>query len=116
MVGAFSYNIFTGVFVAFIFGSAFFFDLFWPERHEDRGIILAWKGCAVAASMFTLSSALLLTVLVARYSARVEGVSGPELDELLSHWKKSPLVYHKNGRAVASVVLMWLGALFTIIR
>lgn len=61
-IGAASYNIFAGISVAFIFGGAFFFDLFWPERHEDRGIRWAWKGCAVLESLIMLSSALAMTV------------------------------------------------------
>lgn len=61
-IGAASYNIFAGISVAFVFGGAFFFDLFWPERHEDRGIQWAWKGCAVLESLIMLSSALAMTV------------------------------------------------------
>jgi hypothetical protein len=36
-------DIFVGIFVATIFGAAFFFDLFWPERHESLSVKLAWK-------------------------------------------------------------------------
>lgn len=61
-IGAASYNIFAGVSVAFIFGGAFFFDLFWPERHEDRGIRWAWKLCAVFESLLMLGSTLTMTV------------------------------------------------------
>ena len=57
-IGMASYNIFAGIFVAFVFGAAFFFDLFWPARHEDRGIRLAWKGCSVAACIFMLASCI----------------------------------------------------------
>lgn len=61
-IGAASYNIFAGISVAFIFGGAFFFDLFWPERHEDRGVKWAWKICAVAECLVMLGSALTMTV------------------------------------------------------
>lgn len=61
-IGAASYNIWAGVSVAWVFGGAFFFDLFWPERHEDRGIRWAWKLCAVAESIMMLASALAMTV------------------------------------------------------
>lgn len=61
-IGAASYNIFVGIAVAFIFGGAFFFDLFWPERHESRSVRLAWKICAVIVSVMMLSSALTMTV------------------------------------------------------
>lgn len=57
-IGMASYNIFAGIFVAFVFGAAFFFDLLWPARHEDRGIRLAWKGCAVTACIFMLASCI----------------------------------------------------------
>jgi hypothetical protein len=42
-VGIGSFNIFVGVFVATIFGAAFFFDLFWPERTESRAVKRAWR-------------------------------------------------------------------------
>lgn len=61
-IGAASYNIFAGISVAFIFGGAFFFDLFWPERHEDRGVKWAWKICAVVECLAMLGSALTMTV------------------------------------------------------
>lgn len=48
--------------MAFIFGGAFFFDLFWPERREDKGIRWAWKLCAVFESLLMLGSALTMTV------------------------------------------------------
>ncbi|KAK0893146.1 hypothetical protein LTR02_013024 [Friedmanniomyces endolithicus] len=32
-----SYNIFAGVFAAFVFGAAFFVDLIWPQRYQSRG-------------------------------------------------------------------------------
>jgi hypothetical protein len=38
IVGIFSYNIFVGIAVATVFGSGFFFDLFWPERQESPAV------------------------------------------------------------------------------
>ncbi|KAK0936188.1 hypothetical protein LTR29_012198 [Friedmanniomyces endolithicus] len=35
-VGVASYNIFAGVFAALIFGTAFFFDLIRPPRHQSQ--------------------------------------------------------------------------------
>jgi hypothetical protein len=114
-IGAFGYNIFCGVFVAFIFGSGFFFDLIWPERREDRGIKNAWRYCAVAASLFELSAAFATTIIVARHSGYVSGVSKERASELLSKFGGPPLDYNKSHRAVASVVFVWLGAIFTIV-
>ncbi|KAK8167473.1 hypothetical protein BC567DRAFT_265183 [Phyllosticta citribraziliensis] len=115
-VGAGSYNIFVGVFVAFIFGSAFFFDLFWPERREIPGVRKAWRITSVLSCAFTLSSAIVFTVITATRSVHITGVSAARGQELASQWPKNktnPLLYRKNPRAVASIVFLWIGTLFT---
>ena len=61
-VGIASYNIFVGIAVATIFGSGFFFDLFWPERRESKSVRLAWKICSVVVSFMALADAIALTV------------------------------------------------------
>jgi hypothetical protein len=61
-VGIASYNIFVGIMVATIFGSGFFFDLFWPERRESQPVRLAWKICSVVVSFMALAGAVALTV------------------------------------------------------
>jgi lipid-A-disaccharide synthase-like uncharacterized protein len=118
-VGIASYNIFVGIFVATIFGAAFFFDLFWPERSESRGVKNAWKACSVFACMLTLSCALAYTYIVATQSARLTGTDASNGGRLLSLFKKAgetPLEYKKNGRAIASVVFLWPGMVFTFVR
>jgi len=64
IVGIFSYNISVGIAVATIFGSGFFFDLFWPERKESKSVRLAWKICSILVSVMALGDALALTVSV----------------------------------------------------
>ncbi|KAI4703590.1 hypothetical protein J4E89_010011 [Alternaria sp. Ai002NY15] len=118
-VGIASYNIFVGIFVATIFGAAFFFDLFWPERQESRGVINAWKACSVFACMLTLSDALAYTYITASKSAHLTGTDFERGQGLLSQFKKAgetPLAYNKNGRAIASVVFLWPGMIFTFVR
>lgn len=61
-VGIASYNIFVGIAVATVFGSGFFFDLFWPERQESKSVRLAWKICSVVVSFMALADAIGLTV------------------------------------------------------
>ena len=61
-VGIASYNIFVGIAVATIFGSGFFFDLFWPERYESPAVRLAWKICSVMVSFMALAAAIAMTV------------------------------------------------------
>lgn len=116
-VGMASYNIFAGVFVAFIFGAAFFFDLIWPERHEDRGIRVAWKICGVVATTFYLGAALGMTIITATRHAYVSGVNAGTAQTLLEQYSKAdetPLVYRHNPRAIASVVFAWLGWVSTL--
>jgi hypothetical protein len=61
-VGIASYNIFVGIAVATIFGSGFFFDLFWPERTESKSVRLAWKISSLTVSLMALADAIAMTV------------------------------------------------------
>lgn len=78
-VGAASYNIFVGIYVATIFGSGFFFDLFWPERHESKSVRFAWKFCSVLACVMCLADALLLTIIVATKAAVITADNADQL-------------------------------------
>lgn len=62
IIGILSYNIFIGIAVATIFGSGFFFDLFWPERRESSSVKVAWKISSVVVSIMALADAIGLTV------------------------------------------------------
>ncbi|KAI4209424.1 MAG: hypothetical protein LQ351_007653 [Letrouitia transgressa] len=115
-VGAASYNIFVGVAVATIFGAAFFFDLFWPERHETPAVKLAWKISAVIVTVMLLGDALTLTTIVATKTARIGGVEKERAKELLKLFEKPPLTYRKDAEAIASVVFVWLGFPATVGR
>ncbi|EAW13610.1 uncharacterized protein ACLA_043290 [Aspergillus clavatus NRRL 1] len=114
-IGAASYNIFVGVSVATIFGAAFFFDLFWPERHESRSVRLAWKICGVIVSVMMLGSALTMTIITATHSARITGTDGASASKFFQESPKKPaLKYRTNPKAVASVVLAWPGWIATV--
>lgn len=114
-IGIASYNIFVGIFVATIFGAAFFFDLFWPERHESRAVKTAWRACSVLACALTLSCALAYTYIVAAKSAYVTGVDSGTAERALREYDGSPMRYASNGRAIASVVFLWPGMIFTFL-
>ncbi|PSN68332.1 hypothetical protein BS50DRAFT_469840, partial [Corynespora cassiicola Philippines] len=112
-VGIASYNIFVGIYVATIFGSAFFFDLFWPERHESKAVKIAWRVCSVLACIFTLSAALAYTIILATKSAYVTGTDAATAGRLLAEYGGSPMRYRDNGRGIASVVFLWPGTVAT---
>ncbi|RAL10174.1 uncharacterized protein BO97DRAFT_407092 [Aspergillus homomorphus CBS 101889] len=114
-IGAASYNIFVGVAVATIFGAAFFFDLFWPERHESKSVHLAWKICSVIVSIMMLSSALTMTVITATSSVKVHGTDAAGARKFWSESSKKPsFLYRTNPKAIASVVLAWPGWVATV--
>jgi len=118
-IGAGSYNIFCGIFVATIFGGAFFFDLIWPERHEDKGVRIAWKISGVVAAAAWLAASIAMTIVTTGRAAYVTGVSPERAQELLQQYKKyneSPLDYRHNPRAVAAIVFSWLGFVSTVAR
>lgn len=100
--------------MATIFGAGFFFDLFFPERYEPVNIRWAWKICAVIASVMCLADALGTTIIVARDSASITANSADAL-AIAQATINPPLRYRDNGRAIASVVLLWPGWVFTVV-
>jgi len=112
-IGIASYNIFCGIAVATIFGAAFFFDLFWPERYEPWNIRLSWRISAVVVSIMTLADALAFTVIVAMHRATITA-DNADTAAIAREKINPPLVYRHNGRAIASVVLLWLGWVATV--
>lgn len=111
IVGIFSYNIFVGIAVATIFGSGFFFDLFWPERHESASVKLAWKISSLVVSFMALADALALTVIIATHSAHISGVSPEEASFWFRSNPKPNRVYRHYSYNIGSVVLLWPGVI-----
>jgi protein-S-isoprenylcysteine O-methyltransferase Ste14 len=114
-VGIASYNIFVGIAVATIFGAAFFFDLFFPERWEPRNIRWAWRISAVVVTLMCFADAIALTVIVATGRARITADS-QDAEEIAQGTINPPLKYSHNGRAIASVVCLWIGLVGTVAR
>lgn len=115
IVGILSFNIFVGISVATIFGSGFFFDLFWPERKESKSVRLAWKISAVAVSFAALADAIALTVIVATHKAFIKYMpedTGVEPIRYKSGAKPS-FIYRHNAYCVASAAFLWPGTVAT---
>ncbi|KAL8877549.1 MAG: hypothetical protein Q9198_004457 [Flavoplaca austrocitrina] len=111
-VGIASYNVFIGVFAAIVFGAAFFFDLFFPDRYEPRWMQNIWMGAAIFSCVAGLGDALAYTVILCLRREEVSNynTNDPTLIEALDKaHNKTPLLYKQSGRAVASVVFLWLG-------
>jgi uncharacterized membrane protein len=132
-IGVASYNIFVGIAVATIFGSGFFFDLFWPERHESASVKMAWKICSIVVSIMALADAIAMTVryrstrvinqllitlqvIVASHKAYITGVSPAEAEFYIRQNGPPNLNYKKNADCVASVVILWPGVVASFAR
>jgi len=112
-VGIASFNIFVGIAVATIFGSAFFFDLFWPERSETKSVRLAWKISSLTISILALICVLALTVIVATHHTYITGVSLETAHILFRQNPRPNPIYRENAECVAAAVLLWPGVLAT---
>jgi hypothetical protein len=112
-IGIASFNIFMGITVATIFGSAFFFDLFWPERQESKAVRLAWKISSVVTTIALLADALALTVIVATHESYITGVDAKTAAALFKAYPFE-MVYRRNARCIATVVLLWPGFVATV--
>lgn len=108
-------DIFVGITVATIFGAAFFFDLFFPTRYEPTNIRWAWRISAVVVSIMALGDAIAFTVIVATGKARVTADTRDQ-EEIAREAIGPPLRYRDNGEAITSVVLLWVGLVFTVWR
>jgi len=111
LIGSVAYNVWACVFVAIVFNPAFILDLIWPERIESPRARLTWKIGSVLACIFELSSALTLSVIVARHCGYITGdaVLGQELLDRFIKDGGTPLCYRTNPRAVVVVIFAWLG-------
>lgn len=114
-IGIASYNIFVGIAVATIFGAAFFFDLFFPTRYEPMNIRWAWRISAVVVSIMALADAIAFTVIIATGNAWISANS-EDAKQIAEETLNPPLTYKHNGKAIASVVLLWIGLVATIAR
>ncbi|KZM25641.1 uncharacterized protein EKO05_0003260 [Ascochyta rabiei] len=115
-IGIASYLIFVGVFTVNFFTIMFVLDIFWPERHESKAVRKAWRVCSVFSCLLTLSCALAYTYIVATQSAFVSGTDSATADRLIAEFgRTSTLRYASNPRALASVILLWLGMVFTFL-
>lgn len=118
-VGIASYNIFVGIFAAFVFGAAFFFDLFFPERYEPRWVQNLWMGCAIFTCLAATGDALGYTIILCLRGEQINYVNSddPQLQQDINRARNStPILYRNSGRAIASVVFLWLGWACSIAR
>lgn len=118
-IGIASYNIFVGVIAAIVFGAAFFFDLFFPDRYEPRWVQNMWIGGAIFSCVAGLGDAIAYTVILTLHSVKFSNfdLNDPALIATLAQEGSStPVLYRRSGRAIASVVFLWVGWVCAVAR
>jgi hypothetical protein len=114
-IGIASFNIFMGIAVATVFGSPFFFDVVWPERRESAAVKKAWRIAAIITPLALLADAIAMTVIVARGTVWISGVDAATKAQLAQvAMERFEMVYRRNARVVAALVLLWCGWVATV--
>ncbi|KZT25583.1 hypothetical protein NEOLEDRAFT_1133578 [Neolentinus lepideus HHB14362 ss-1] len=112
IVGATGFTIFAGVFNACVFGSMYFFLLFWPESRETPMWAVIKQVGAVVAMLSVLVAAIVSTVIGATHSASIHGVDEAIRQQIIAD-SAVPLKYSHYSYIIAYVVLLWIGWVFT---
>jgi len=117
IVGVASLTIFAGVYSAIVFGTMFFFLLFWPALPES----IIWsriKAVAALFSLITVSAAVLASTIVgaAHHAHLIPSPTG-SFEELATHFAHPtpPYRYRDYGLVIGWLVLSWIGWVFTVI-
>ncbi|EPQ51693.1 hypothetical protein GLOTRDRAFT_132957 [Gloeophyllum trabeum ATCC 11539] len=113
IVGATGLTIFAGVFNACVFGSIFFFLLFWPESRETPFWAAAKQVGAVVAMLSVLAASITSTVIGATHSATISGVDEATRQAITAE-AEVPLKYSHYRYIIVYIVLLWIGWVFTL--
>lgn len=63
-----------------------------------------------------LAALLWLTIIVATHGIHIDGVTDDEVRSIRQAWNGPALEYCRDGRAVATLVVEWVGFVFTVLR
>jgi len=111
IVGAASLTIFAGVFAAIVYGTLFFFLLFWPNSRETPFWALVKKISAIFCTLVTTAAVIWSTIVVTSKSAWISGVPGELSPSAQPHL---PLKYSHYAHDIAWIVLLWIGWVFIV--
>jgi len=101
------------VMVATVFGTDFFFLLFFPRRTYPKIYNRIKLFLSVIITLGVLCGALASSVVVARNSAKIIGVDETTAQQLTAVYYRPPLKYNVYSTNIAYVVLVWLGFICT---
>jgi len=116
VVGVGSFTIFAGVYTATVFGTMFFFLLFWPTLQET----IMWYRIKATASIFAvlvvLGAAISSTVVVATHRAYLIPSPTGDFEALQAAFAhpRPPYAYKEFSYIYPWLILTWIGWIFTI--
>ncbi|KAL8277724.1 hypothetical protein RQP46_009846 [Phenoliferia psychrophenolica] len=97
------------VLVACLFGADFFFLAQFPKRSYPRWYQRSKLVCACVITAGVFVAAVVSTVVVARHSAVLSGLSPEVARAAVKHYSRPPLQYNTWAVNIAYVVVLWLG-------
>ncbi|TFK53155.1 hypothetical protein OE88DRAFT_1677976 [Heliocybe sulcata] len=111
IVGAASLTIFAGVFTAIVYGTLFFFLLFWPNSVETPLWATVKKISAIFCTLVTTAALIWSTIVVTSHSA---WITGAPASAATSVTPRAPLDYSHYAHNIAWIVLFWIGWPFVV--
>jgi len=116
IIGVGAFTIFAGVYTATVFGTMFFFLLFWPSLSETVMWFRIKATGAIFAILAVFGAALSSTIVIATHKAYLIPSPSGDFDSLQAAFShpRPPYVYKSFSYVYPWLVLTWIGWLFTI--
>lgn len=116
IVGVAAFTIFAGVYTATVFGTMFFFLLFWPTLSETVVWYRIKATGAIFAVLAVFGAAISSTIIVATHKAYLIPSPNGDFGALQAAFSnpRPPYVYKHYPYVYPWLVLTWVGWLFTI--
>jgi len=103
------------VFVATVFGTDFFFLVFWPRRRYAGWYHHARAALALVVMLGMFASAIASTIVIATHEARILRADAVAASALTRQFARPPLRYRSWAVNIAWVVLLWIATISTIV-
>jgi len=116
IVGVAAFTIFAGVYTATVFGTMFFFLLFWPALAETVMWFRIKATGAIFAVLAVLGAAISSTVVIASHKAYLIPSPNGDFGALQAAFANPspPYAYKQYPYIFPWLILTWIGWLFTI--
>ncbi|KUJ07501.1 uncharacterized protein LY89DRAFT_789598 [Mollisia scopiformis] len=112
IVYAIAGNTAAALLVSVLFGTAVFFELFWPEREESTFFQWCVKLAAACTAIFQAASASALTYIVVKKGIEIHGVSAADEASIRANWSGPALEYKHDTLALVVIAFSFIQLVF----